>query len=182
MNSRVNPKLLRQFIVIIAILISAKTFAHPLHVSYMYAEYNRENNTVSCRIKLHLVDLLNLIMIEKGYSCEVLQTGTINTEDWKVIEAYINEQLQIYTQHEQNAYTFNNYTFEEDNIWLYSTYSFKENINELYIYNNLMLPAFKDQKNLLIFAYNGFQKGISFDFFNSNTTIQLSEIEAKLND
>jgi len=50
----------------------------------------------------------------------------------------------------------------EEAVWLYYSFSCKYQIRTASIHNAIMMDMFDDQKNLLIFKWNEFEKGYQF--------------------
>ena len=141
-----------------------ETNFHPVHVSYTNVEYVQDKKQFQILIKI-FADDFDLILQKKYGVFLNLEKGKKPNGYEKIVTKYILEHFKIIVDNKdymESRLKFSYLELKEKAIWLHYNYKFNGKSDKFELWNSLMTDLYRDQTNLLIFNYQGFQKAIRF--------------------
>lgn len=153
---------------IFILLIGIFNSMHPVHVSITNMDYIAEENKVTLSFKVFEDDIQ--LLFNHLYQINI---DFNNPESLKKYQNKVDEYFSTHFEiRGEQPYTlsFQKIKKENDSIWFYYETKIDANPKNFEIRNTLFLDLYFDQKNMLIFTYNEFEKGY---LFNLNQTKQM---------
>lgn len=147
---------------------------HPVHISFTTIEYIDSEKKFKVMFKIFVDDFDLVLKLKYGKDLKLLQ-GRWEKNYLKIINSYILEHFKIIVKGKNKAKSslkFVSREVKENAIWLNYEFDHKPKSEIFNIKNTLMMDLYLDQKNLLIFAFNGEQKGVQFDYKNTEQEIR----------
>jgi len=142
--------------------IFCSAIGHPLHVSMVNIEFNREDSTFTLAAKIFTDDFEAILLQKYGI---VMNLGKENEykEAGKYFSKYIDEKFCIIFDSIKANMEFVKKEQNFEAVWLYFNFKSPESITKIEISNQIMFDMFNDQKNLVIFNFNNQQKAFMFN-------------------
>ena len=163
------------FNLIIVLFILPAPPAHPVHVALTSIEYRRDDQTFDLAFKIFWDDLERVIAHKYNVGLK-LEKPDDNAEEKKYLEKYIKENFRfVVNGNKEVNLVYQRKKINETAIWLYFKGDWQGSVQQVYIYNTVMMDMFGDQTDLVIFKYGKFEKGVSL-------TPKHHEIDLKVNE
>ncbi len=147
---------------------------HPVHISFTTIEYVDSEKKFKVMFKIFVDDFDMVLKLKYGVDHKLLE-GRWEKGYLKTINKYIHEHFKVIVDGKnktKSSLKFINRDIKENAIWLNYEFNYKPKGEVFNIQNTLMMDLYQDQKNLLIFAFKGVQKGIKFDYKNTKQEIR----------
>ena len=149
-------------------------FYHPVHISFTTIEYFEADKKFKIMFKIFVDDFDLVLKLKYGKDLRLLE-GRWEKGYPKTINNYIQEHFKIIIAGKNRTKSSLKYVskeVKENAIWLNYELNYKPKGDTFNIQNTLMMDLYQDQKNLLIFAISGEQKGVQFDYKNTKQEIR----------
>lgn len=144
---------------------------HPVHVSVTSMELNKEKSAIEYSVKVFKDDFQLLFYHLNKLSVDFDDTISIN-KNKSVIDKYFERNIVIKINQKEIVSQMVDFSVIDDAIW----FNFKAQINSeilsIELINTVLLDLYLDQKNLLIFKAEDFEKGYRFDLNHSKHLIE----------
>ncbi len=135
---------------------------HPVHISFTTIEYFEKEKEYKVLFKI-FVDDFDLILNSTYKTNLNLTAGRWEKAYIKTINSYIQNNFKITDNDNKNIkLKFDNQEFKEQSIFLYYKAKHKTNVGKFRVLNKIMLDLYPDQKNLLIFVFDGKTQALQF--------------------
>jgi len=148
---------------------------HPVHVSFVTVEYDAQSESFKILFRI-FVDDFDLIL-NKKYGKEIkLSEGKWDDDYLKIVNKYLLEHFRLIVDGKDKTKSLLNFSkkeLKEQAIWLYFDSNSKVKSSDFIIQNSLMTDLYQDQKNLLIFTFNGKQEGVTFTINKTKEELRL---------
>ncbi len=155
-------KYLKHFVLLLALLPSmgAKKVAHPFYLSVSELQIDSKAKTIhlSCR---PFIDDIQFALHEKHQL--PLNLTNVNEENKKLLEAYIQQCLQVKIGKQLVAFTCIGYEIEEEAVWCYFEASLSSNSKQIEVKNTLLCETLSEQINVMNCLLNGERQTIRMD-------------------
>jgi hypothetical protein len=135
-----------------------------LHVSITTVDYDENSDAFTLSFKLFKDDLEKIVNHKYSTDLDIINCIFID-KDSLFLEKYILEHFSMKFDG-KNALKRQEFLYTSCNdeaIWLYFKIIKTKPTQEIEIKNTLMTDLFNDQKNLLIFKFEDFEKGVQFN-------------------
>jgi len=146
---------------------------HPVHLSFTTIEYFEEDEKFKILFKIFVDDFDLVLKLKYGKDLKLLE-GRWEKGYLKIINTYILEHFKISIGGKDKTKSLKYFSrhVKENAIWLYYEFNYKAKSEIFNIQNTLMMDLYLDQKNLLIFAFKGEEKGVQFNYKNTKQEIR----------
>jgi len=147
---------------------------HPVHVSVTSMEYSKGEKIFLVSFKVFTDDFETIIKRKYGVDINLgKDTELKNTNEY--FNRYFKESFSfIINGEEVKEPVFLEKKMNDIAVWLCYKYPVSGNVEEVEIENIIMLDMFRDQRNMLIFKYNDFEKGFIFNKKKNKIQFQLN--------
>lgn len=136
---------------------------HPVHVSVTSMEYNKGEKIFLVSFKVFTDDFETIIERKYDVNLNLGREDELKNAD-EYFSRYFRESFSFMVNGEElNEPVFIEKKMNDIAVWLYYKYPISGNVEEVEIKNVIMLDMFMDQRNLLIFKCNDFEKGFVFN-------------------
>ncbi len=148
--------------IILSLILFPAWSMHPTHMSIVNVDYNPVDSTLTYSVRVFQDDIVYLIT--QLYHKELFHSNQPFdlAENTQKIEDYFNKNLEFYSEDKKLCSKLINIDSEEIDYWLHYTISLSAPIKQLTIRNTILTQLYSDQTNLVIFAYNNKEKGLTF--------------------
>jgi hypothetical protein len=163
---------------IIAFIFVALLFkdasAHPLHVSIVNMDVNKDSGSINYSIRLFYDDFQALINSKYNTMLDFNKEKRISIREQQYILDYLNSSFIIADSIEsQFKPVFLEWKIENLSIWFYFGMKFTDYIRKFNVENTIMNDLFTDQKNLLIINNENKEQGIEFNLRKTKQEVLL---------
>lgn len=146
--------------------------AHPLHVSIVNMDINKDSGSINYSIRLFYDDFQRLINSKYNTMLNFDKEKRISVKEQQYILEYLNSSLIIADTVQTNLKPiFLGWKIENMSIWFYFGMKFNTNTLKFSVENILMNELYTDQKNLVIVNSKSREQG--FEFNQRNTKYQV---------
>ncbi len=135
---------------------------HPIHLSFTTIEYFDKQKEYKILFKIFADDFE--LILNKIYNKNL----KLSEKKWeksylKPINSYIKNNFKLTDNKDKEiVLKFENQEFKEQAIYLYYKAKHKTDVGKFRVFNKIMLDLYPDQKNLLIFVFEGETKALKF--------------------
>lgn len=167
---------MRKFTVIVCIIIIhvIEIYCHPVHISVTSIEIKPTQNEINVMLKLFKDDLK--LAIFHNFEVEIdLMEDADTCSHIDLVNQYINNHFSLLFKKALKMRLVG-VDFDENNIWLKYKIVYKKLPKTIRIENSFFNDIYYDQKNLVIFKYNNFDKGFELDYINTTFDVNFNEI------
>ena len=156
---------------IYALIFLFNSWMHPIHVSITNMEYIPDQEKIDVSFKIFMDDfqLLFVHLYQKNIDFKS-DDNVIDNEI--LIDNYFKDHFKLLVNRDTCIINKRNYKRNQDAIWFFYDVELKQDIESIEIYNSILLDLYFDQKNLLIFKAQEFEKGYQFDVKNTEFKIE----------
>jgi hypothetical protein len=134
-------------------------FALTLHVSFLGVEYSAEKEVFNVFIKLKyddfVLDYRFIVNDDQNFD----PSGKIDTSII-LVDKYFNKRVQIYADDKKLEGHLTYIESSDGDINMNFLYHYNKRPEHVEVKNKILTELYKDQLNLLIFKYKGFEEGI----------------------
>lgn len=149
---------------------------HTVHISVINFDINCETGEISYSVRLFPHDFAAVINARYGAQVYFHNNAELNKNQLFVVQKYLNEHFITTINNDTIDAGLENWKMVDDAVMFY----FKANTNteclDIKFENTIMTDIFPDQKNLLIFAYDNYEKGFTFNVSNTKQLFKFSDI------
>lgn len=155
---------------VLVILFSAKSIAHPIKMSTGKVSYNKEQRNIEVTLNFFIDDFLQHLKVI--YHSQDLDFKEMSKDALSIVEDYIRNKLKIsvnFKPYELKILTTN---IIEENV--FQVILILDNFNPQYIKtieisNELLIDAFKDQSNIIHIQMDKDSESQPYRFMRGNT-------------
>lgn len=133
------------------------TSTHPIHVSVSEIVFNPNTSSLEITHKIFLDDFekeLEEIHQRKLYLGTEKQASDID----KLIEKYLERRFIVEINGEIQQKTYVGKELDMEAIWIYQEISYSQKIRAIRITNEILIPFYEDQRNIIHVKYLHFKK------------------------
>jgi len=138
--------------------------SHPLHMSFTNIEYNDSIQEWEVSVKLFKDDFAD--EMKRLYSVDIdIEVGIVDSVQQKSCHSFISDYFDLRINDDVigvDSWKYQGSKLNFEAIWLNYSFPYNEEPRDIEVKNTLMFSLFRDQKNLLIFTFNDFQKAWQF--------------------
>jgi len=155
-------------------LIVGRVDAHPLHVSIINMDINKDSNFINYSIRLFYDDFQMLINSKYNTSIDFNKEKRLSVKEQRYVVDYLNSSFIVVDN--TLSYlkpVFLRWNIENMSVWFYFGMNFTVNANHLTIENKLMDSLFTDQKNMLIVNDGSKEQAYEFNLRKTKQEVDL---------
>ena len=147
--------------------------AHPVHVALTSIEYNTDKQAFNVAFKIFWDDLERVIAAKYKVTLK-LANETENPQEKEYLDKYIRENFKFVVNGDKTLIpVYEGKKIHEKAIWLNFHIPCSGKVEQVYIYDTVMMDMFCDQTDLLIFKYGEMEKGVSLHANNYEVTFHI---------
>ena len=137
---------------VLAVILLIMGFRHPMHVTVMEVEYDKESKAIEMSMHVFADDLEKHIrLLEKDESLEILE---LNENDRnQVLSKYFVENVLLKVNQKGQTTDYVGHEVEGEAIWVFMEVADDKKLRTLEITNRTLLDLHDDQANLIHFEY-----------------------------
>ncbi len=151
-------------IIVLSLINSVNTSAHPIHVSVVNMDYMADSNRIEYSVRLFYDDFQALINHKYNTLLNFKSISRMTTKEQHAVTDYIAHNFKLLNDNEKNIESeFIGWKMEDVTVWLYFCANLKADLSVITIKNTIMLDLFTDQVNLVILHIDSDQKGFEFN-------------------
>jgi hypothetical protein len=148
--------------------------AHPIHVSIVNMDVNRDSGSINYSIRLFYDDFQRLINSKYNTQLDFDKEKRISLKEQQYILEYLNSSFIIYDSNQTVIKAkFLSWKIENLSVWFYFGTNFNSNMNKLVVFNTLMNEIFTDQKNMFIINTREKEQGFEFNLRNTKYAVSI---------
>ncbi|MBN1598132.1 MAG: hypothetical protein JW894_07545 [Bacteroidales bacterium] len=164
-----------QFFIILIYCNCYANAKHPIHLSVINLQVNKDSNYLEYSVRLYYDDFQQYINYKYNTILDFKSRNRLTTKEQQAVTDYLNSSFVI-----KNAYNksrlkpvFKQWKIEDDSVWLFFYAKTDPDLEEIIVENTILIELFNDQKNLLIVNILSLQKGIEFNKRKTTDRIKL---------
>lgn len=140
---------------LISMVISSLVQLHPIHVSVTEIDYDQQRKALEITSHIFIDDLENEIRKNlKEPFLDVTNPSKDRTTDELIIN-YLKKRFKIMVNGKETPYNYLGHEVEAGAIYLYLEIEKVKKLNDISVYNSVLLDFFDDQVNLVHVKING---------------------------
>ncbi len=146
---------------------------HKIHISLTNIEYKKESKTLQITTRLFIDDIENALNKKYGIETELDNERELQNID-SYFKKYLKENLQLVVENKNINLHYLGKEYEDDIVYVYFEMENVQDFKQLTIKNTLLFDIFEDQRNIVKFKKENFQKTIYLtkELFKETLTIQ----------
>jgi len=153
------------------LLISLWMIIHPVHVSLLSIDYDRDSDSFKVYVKVYVDDFL----LDSGISDNVqnINFSDLTLPESARVEKYFNEKIMIYVNNKQLSGRLTDMNLADGELNVNLLFNAEKKINTITVKNLIMTSLYNDQSNMIIVRVNDFEEGVKLTSEKTEQTFNI---------
>jgi len=153
------------------LLISLWMIIHPVHVSLLSIDYDRDSDSFKVFVKVYVDDFL----LDSGISDNVqdIDFSDLTLPEPARVVKYFDEKIVIYVNDKQLSGKLTDMNLADGELNVNLLFNAEKKINTITVKNLIMTSLYNDQSNMIIVRVNDFEEGVKLTSEKTEQTFNI---------